>query len=104
MVILCELTNFAFPSLLFVCYFCKKLMVEDSWDILDVTRHSLRSPRITFGQRCFETSHATPTGALHAAKLSPKLNLMVYICHFLFHITHGKILVWISCLVCLELT
>src|SRR3954464_7670133 len=78
-------------------------MVVDSWDTLDATRHLLRSPRITFGPRCIATSIASPTGVLHVAKLSPKHNLMASICHFLFHINHGKTLVWTLCLVCLEL-
>src|SRR5215216_5022131 len=103
MAILCVLTSFVFPSLLFVCCFCKRLTEADSWAILDVTRRLLHSPTSTFGKRCFAMSRASPTGALHAAKLSPKLNLMVYVCHFQFHINLGKILVWISCLVCLGL-
>src|SRR3954470_11394792 len=77
-------------------------MVVESWDTLDATRHLLRSPRTTFGPRCIVTSIASPTGVLHVAKLSPKLNLMAFICHFQFHINHGKILVWTLCLVCLE--
>ena len=101
--ILWELTNFAFPSLLFVWSFCKRLMEADSWDTLDATRHLLCSPRTSFGPRCSTTSHASPTDALHVAKLSQKLNPMVSICHFLFCITHVKILAWILCLVCLGL-
>jgi hypothetical protein len=60
------------------------------------------SPTSTFGRRCFAMSHATPTDAPHVAKLSHTLNLMGYICHFLYHIIHGKTLVWILCLACLE--
>ena len=103
MVILWELTNYAFPSLLFVCSFCKRLMEADSWDTLDATRHSPRSPRTTFGPRCSATSHASPTDALHVAKLSLKLNPMVFTCLFLFLINLGKTLAWILYLVCLEL-
>src|SRR3954470_11069901 len=78
-------------------------MVVDSWDTLDATTHLLRSLRTTFGPRCIETSIASPTGVIHAAKLSPKPNLMASICHFQFHINHGKILAWTLCSVCLEL-
>src|SRR3989337_1327025 len=78
-------------------------MAEDLWDILDATTHLPRSPRTTFGLRCFATSTASPTDALHVAKLSLKSNLMASICHFQFHINHGKILAWILCLVCLGL-
>ena len=88
--ILWKLTNYAFPSLLFVCYFCKRLMEADSWDTSDVTRRLLPSLRTIFGPRCFETSHASPPNALHVTKLSLKLNLMAFICHFLSHIIHGK--------------
>ena len=56
-----------------------------------------------FGQRCFATSTVSPTDALHVAKLSLKINLMAFTCHFQFHINHRKILAWIFCLVCLEL-
>ena len=46
-------------------------------------------------------SHASPTDVLHAAKLSHNLNPMVYICHFLFHINHGKTLEWQAlCIFC----
>src|SRR4051812_34106693 len=78
-------------------------MAVDSWDTLDATRHLLRSPRITFGPRCIATSIASPTSVPHVAKLSPKHNLTASICHFQFHINHGKILAWTLCLVCLEL-
>ena len=97
-VILWKLTNYAFPSLLFVCSFCKRLMEADSWDTLDATRHSPRSPRTIIGPRCFAMSPASPTGALHVAKLSHTLNPMVYICLYLFHINLGKTLAWILCL------
>ena len=103
MIILWELTNFAFPSLLFVCSFCKRLMEADSLDTLDATRHSLCSPRTIFGPRCSATSHASPPNALPVAKLSLKLNPMVSICLFLFLINLGKTLAWILYLVCLEL-
>src|SRR3989337_4427233 len=82
MATLCALTNFVYPSLLFVCYFCKRLTEVDLWDISGVTRPLPHSPSSTFGQRCSVTWHASPTDALHATKLSHKLNLMVYICHF----------------------
>ena len=101
MATLCKLTSFVYPILLFVCRFFKRLMEVDSWDILDPTRPSPHSPSSTFGQRCSATWHASATNALHVAKLSQKINLMVYICHFQFRINHGRILVWISCLVCL---
>ena len=97
-VILCALTNFVYPILLFFCYFCKRLTTEDVWDISDTTRPLPHSPSSTFGQRCFAKLHASPIGALHAAKLSHKLNLMVYICPFLFRINYGKISAWILCL------
>src|SRR3990170_2948782 len=99
---LCVLTNFVFPSLLFVCCFCKRLTAVDLWDISVATRLLPRSPISTIGPRCFVMSHATPIVAPHVAKLSHKLNLMVYICHFLYHIIHGKTLAWILCLACLE--
>ena len=95
--------NYAFLSLLFVCYLCKRLMEVDSWDTLDATRLSQRSPRTTFGPRCSATSHASPPDALHVAKLSLKLNHMVFTCLFLFLINLGKTLAWILYLVCLEL-
>ena len=91
------------PSLLFVCSFCKRLMEVDSWDTLDATRPLPRSPRTTFGPRCSVTSHASPTDALHVAKLSLKLNPMAFTCLFLFLINLGKTLAWILYLVCLEL-
>ena len=84
------------------CSFCKRLMEADSWDTLDATRHSPRSPRTTFGPRCSATYHASPTVALHAAKLSLKLNPMIFTCLFLFLINLGKTLAWILYLVCLE--
>jgi len=96
-------TNFAFPSLLFICSFCKCLMEADSCDTLDATRHSPHSPRTTFGPRCSTTSHASPTDALHVAKLSLKLNPMVFTCPFLFLINLGKTLAWNLYLVCLQL-
>ena len=43
-----------------------------------------------FCQRCFLMYHASPTVALHVAKLSQKLNPMVFICHFLFRTNHGR--------------
>ena len=89
------------PSLLFICYVCKRLMEVDSWDTLDVTRHSPCSPKTTFSPRCSPTSHASPPDALHVTKLSLKLNPMVYTCLFLFLINLGKTLVWILYLVCL---
>ena len=103
MIILWELTNYVFPNVLFICYFCKNLMEEDWWDTLDGTRHLLHSPITIFGPRCSATSHASPTDALYVAKLSLKLNLMAFICPFQFHIIHGKISVWTLCFVCLEL-
>jgi hypothetical protein len=33
-----ELPNYAYPSPLFVCCYCKRHMVEASWDILDARR------------------------------------------------------------------
>ena len=56
-----------------------------------------------FWPRCFATSTASPTDALHVAKLSPKLNLMAFICLYPFHINHGKILAWILYFECLGL-
>ena len=103
MIILWEITNFAFPSLLFVCSFCKSLTEADLWDTLDATRHSLRSPRSIFGPRCSATSHASLTDALHVAKLSQKLNPMVFTCLFLFLVNPRKTLAWTLYLVCLEL-
>ena len=46
-----NVTNFAFPSLLFANYLCKKHMEVHSWDTLDVTRHMPCSPHTTIGQR-----------------------------------------------------
>ena len=51
-------------------------MEADSWDTLDATRLMPRSPGTTFGPRCFAMSPVSPTGALHVAKLSQKLNLI----------------------------
>ena len=62
-----------------------------------------RSPRTIIVPRCFAMSAASPTGALHVAKLSLKLNPMVFTCLFLFLINLGKTLAWILYLVCLEL-
>ena len=80
-----------------------KLCIPESSLCLYATRHLLRSPRTIFGQRCFATSTASPTDALHVAKLSLKLNPMVFTCLFLFLINLGKTLAWTLYLVCLEL-
>jgi hypothetical protein len=95
-----RLTNYVFPSPLFVCCYCKRHMVEDSWDISDVRRLMPCFQHTTFGQECTATSRGTSNDALHAYKLSPKLIPLVSICLYLSHMHHGRTLAWISSWVC----
>jgi hypothetical protein len=89
---LLKLTNYGYPSPLFVCCYCKKHMVEDSWVILDARRLMPCFQRTTFGQGCTAMSRGTYNDALHAYKLSPNLIHLVYTCLYLFHTHHGRTL------------
>src|SRR4051812_23844933 len=94
MAISCALTNFAFPSVLCVSFFCRNLMAVDSWDIVVVTKITLHSPPTSFSQRCPVAWAGLYNGATLVKRLSQNLYHMVFICLCLFLMSHGNTLVW----------